>query len=416
MRWHGNAVVAQSGGPTAVINNSVCGVVQEWQRHRPAGTLYGALYGVRGILEGEYVNLSAQSGDLIEGLRYTPGVALGSSRYKLKTAEDYFNLLQGFKKMDIRSFFYIGGNDSMDTACQVHRLALREGYEIQVIGIPKTIDNDLPFTDHCPGYGSAAKFMATAVLETGLDLEGLITTSRVVIMEVMGRNTGWLAAATGLARRKEGSAPHLIYLPEVTFNRKHFLADLMETYRHYGLAYVVAAEGLVDETGNYLFACKSRDSFGHVRLGGLAETLKELVEEETGIKARCNVPGTLQRAAMHYASRVDADEAYRVGAEAVCLALGGQSGLMVTLEREPGEDYHCRPGAVALERVANVEKKVPREWIDPRGNDVTPALLRYVRPLIRGEIAVPASDGLPAFVHLPDLHRRNLRRKDREAS
>lgn len=416
MRLHGNAVVAQSGGPTAVINNSVCGVVQEWQEHRPAGTLYGALYGVRGILEGEYINLSAQDSDLIEGLRYTPGVALGSSRYRLDTDEDYFRLLQGFKKMDIRFFFYIGGNDSMDTACQVHRLALREGYEMQVIGIPKTIDNDLPLTDHCPGYGSAAKFMATTVLETGLDLEGLITTSRVVITEVMGRNTGWLAAATSLARRKEGSAPHLIYLPEVTFSRECFLADLEETCRRYGLAYVVAAEGLVDETGRYLFACRSRDSFGHARLGGLAETLKELVEKETGIKARCNVPGTMQRSAMHYASRVDAEEAYRVGAEAVRLALGGQSGLMVTLERGPGEEYHFYPGAVSLERVANVEKKVPREWINLRGNDVTPELLRYVRPLIRGEVAVPTDDGLPAFVHLPDLGNRDLRRRDREAS
>ncbi|MDO9534323.1 MAG: 6-phosphofructokinase [Bacillota bacterium] len=399
MKLLGNGIVAQSGGPTPVINNSVCGVIQEWLKAKCTGTLYGALYGIKGVLQEDFVDLSSQSSEIIEGLRYTPGAALGSCRYKLKE-EDYYKLLRIFKQHNIKYFFYIGGNDSMDTANRVHQLALSDNYPLKVIGIPKTIDNDLPFTDHCPGFGSAAKYLATTVIETGIDLKGLVNNSRVVILEVMGRNAGWLAAATALARREEAGAPHLICLPEVPLNKGKFLSEVERLYREIGYVYIVASEGLVDEKGDYLFAASCKDSFGHVQLGGLAGSLKAFIENETGIKARCNVPGTTQRSAMHLASFTDAEEAYMVGAEAVKLASGGRSGLMVTLTRADEDDYRCLTGNVELGKVANVEKKIPAEWISGSGHDVTSEFINYVSPLIRGEITVPIKNGLPNYVNL----------------
>lgn len=402
MKLQGNGIVAQSGGPTAVINNSVCGVTEEWiKKSSKGGILYGGIHGIKGILGEDLLELSSLPQEKIKGLRYTPGAALGSSRYKLQE-EDYHRLLQVFQKRNIRYFFYIGGNDSMDTADRVHRLALRENYPLIVIGVPKTIDNDLPYTDHCPGYGSTAKYLAATVMETGIDLKGLITNRRVTILEVMGRNAGWLAAATALAKKDQADVPHLIYLPEVPFYKDKFLEDVERIYRELGYVYVVASEGIKDENGNYVVNTgSSRDSFGHVQLGGLAGTLKELVEKETGIKARCNIPGTTQRSAMHLASRTDAEEAYMVGAEAVRLAAEGKSGLMVTLVRE-GENgsYRCLPGNVELNKVANLEKKMPLDWITPDRNFVTPEFLKYVAPLIHGEISIPIKNGLPDYVNL----------------
>ncbi|MEW5921136.1 MAG: 6-phosphofructokinase [Bacillota bacterium] len=407
MKIRGNGIVAQSGGPTAVINNSVCGVIQAWEEQGNAGRLYGAMHGIKGVLEEKFINLSAQSRDIVEGLRHTPGAALGSCRYRLQE-EDYLKLLRIFQKENIRYFFYIGGNDSMDTANKVNRLALQEQYELYVIGIPKTVDNDLPFTDHCPGYGSAAKFLATTVMETSIDLKGLLMSKSVTIMEVMGRNAGWLAASTTLARRSDDDGPHLIYLPEVPFKRERFLADVETVYREMGHVYIVASEGLVDENGEYIFAAKSRDSFGHCMLGGLAETLKTMVEREVGIKVRCNIPGTVQRAAAHCASAVDAAEAYMTGTEAVRMAARGCSGIMVTLVRDGGEDYRCLPGSVELGRVANIEKKIPLDWINSAGNGVREQFIHYVRPLIQGEVSFPTRDGLPHFVYLEALRQRPL--------
>lgn len=399
MKLQGNGLVAQSGGPTAVINNSVCGVIQEWLSRDMSGTLYGGLYGLKGVLDEDFIALSSQREAVIEGLKYTPGAALGSSRYKLRE-NDYHRLLQVFKRRNIKYFFYIGGNDSMDTAERIHRLALNDDLSLRVIGIPKTIDNDLPHTDHCPGYGSTAKYLATTVMETGLDLKGLITNSRVTILEVMGRNAGWLAAATALAKKDPHDAPHLIYLPEVPFDKGKFIGDVRNVYRELGYVYVVASEGLVDAQGEYMMAANSsRDSFGHVKLGGLAGTLKELVEKETGLKARCNVPGTTQRSSMHFASRTDAEEAYMVGKEAVRLAVGGKSGLMVTLLREDGKGYRCWPGSVGLGKVANVEKKVPLTWVTPTGNYVTEKLIEYAAPLVYGEVTIPTRGGLPDYIN-----------------
>jgi ATP-dependent phosphofructokinase / diphosphate-dependent phosphofructokinase len=403
----GNGIVAQSGGPTAVINNSVCGVVHAWQEQGASGSLFGAMHGIKGVLDEKFVNLSEQSSYLIDSLRHTPGAALGSCRYRLQE-EDYLKLLRIFQKEDIRYFYYIGGNDSMDTANKVHRLAQQEQYELHVIGIPKTVDNDLPFTDHCPGYGSAAKFLATTVMETGIDLKGLLMSKSVTIMEVMGRNTGWLAAATALAQRREDDSPHLIYLPETPFAAEQFLADVEAVYRNLGYVYVVASEGLVDKDGEYIFTAQGRDSFGHSMLGGLAETLKTLVEKEIGIKVRCNILGTAQRAAAHCASATDIAEAYMTGVEAVRMANEGCSGLMVTLERENSERYVCLTGSVELGRVANVEKTIPREWINKTGNGVCNTLINYVRPLIQGEVSFPTRDGLPDFAILDALRQRPL--------
>lgn len=402
MKLWGNGIVAQSGGPTAVINNSVSGVIRAWNEQGSDGRLFGAMHGIKGVLEENFVDLSSQNGDFVERLRYTPGAVLGSCRYKLQE-EDYLKLLRIFQKEEIRYFFYIGGNDSMDTANKVNRLAQQEGYELYVMGIPKTVDNDLPFTDHCPGFGSAAKYLATTVMETGIDLKGLLMSKSVTIMEVMGRNAGWLAASTALARRREDDGPHLIYLPETPFESGKFLADVMSVYSTYGHVYVVASEGLVNKNGDYIFTAKGKDSFGHSMLGGLADALKNLVEKEIGIKVRCNILGTAQRAAAHLASATDANEAYMTGVEAVKMAARGCSGFMVTLERAGGDNYMCFPGSIELERVANVEKKIPRDWINEAGNGVRDVLVDYIRPLIQGEMSIPLRDGLPDFVCLDAL-------------
>lgn len=399
MNKKGNGVVAQSGGPTAVINNSLCGVIQGWLNNNFEGTLLGAVHGIRGVLEEDFIDLSRQKRENIEGLRFTPGSALGSCRYKLRE-EDYRTLLNVFQEKDIRFFFYIGGNDSMDTANRVHQLALEDNYEMMVMGIPKTIDNDLPLTDHCPGYGSAAKYLAATVLETGIDLKGVLNNNRIKLMEVMGRNAGWLAASTALARRSEKDAPHLIYLPEVPFSKEQFLLDVQKTYQKLGYAYIVVSEGIVDKSGRYIVSTSSKDSFGHSELGGLAGILKELIENKVGIKVRCNVLGTAQRAAMHFASRTDAGEAYMAGTEAVRLAAQGVSGNMVTLVRGDSADYVCFPANVELDKVANVEKKVPLKWINEEGNNVTEEFIRYAKPLIQGEVAVPTKDGLPDYREL----------------
>ncbi len=411
MRLRGNAVVAQSGGPTAVINSSVSGVVQEWLKSGPPGLIYGALFGIRGVLEEHLVDLSTQPRRIIEGLRYTPGAALGSCRYRLSREEDFARLLEAFRKHAIRYFFYIGGNDSMDTADRISRFSGKKGYEMRVIGVPKTIDNDLPHTDHTPGYGSAAKFLAATVLETGLDLKGLITGNRIVVLEAMGRNAGWLAAAAALARREECDAPHLVYLPETPFERKKFIEDVSAAFREYRYVYIVASEGIRYAGGDYVFSGSGIDPFGHARLGGLAETLKEMIEEEMGVNVRSIVLATMQRSAAHFASLTDADEAYMVGSAAVKEALRGRTDIMITLVREDGDLYRCGTGTVSLSRVANVEHRVPDGWIDPSGNYVRRDFLDYARPLIEGEVTPLFKDGLPDYVHLQDFDLPELRRR-----
>lgn len=400
-----NCLIAQSGGPTAVINSSISGLIKEARRFPQIDAIFGAVFGIKGVLDEQFIDLGQETRETIDGLRYTPGAALGSCRYKLKES-DYEKLLSVFKKYQIRYFFYVGGNDSMDTANKIHCLAERTGYELTVIGVPKTVDNDLPFTDHSPGYASAAKYIATVVRETGIDLQGIVASSDISIMEVMGRNAGWLTAAAALAKTGEVAAPHLIYLPETPFNKDKFVADVLNIHDKLGYCYVVASEGLRDNEGRYLAAEKASDAFGHTKLGNsLANTLKDLITKEADLKVRCNILGTSQRSAMHHASRTDATEAYMVGSEAVRLAMRGLRGVMITLERKDKPFYMSSAGSVGLEKVANVEKTMPLSMINDERNYVTDEFIRYAQPLIEGEIKIPMDKGLPAFVTLEGYKR-----------
>ncbi len=401
-----NIIVAQSGGPTAVINSSACGVIQQVMNSGRFGTIYGAVNGILGVLKEQLFDISAEQPDAIEALKTTPAAAIGSCRYKLKTLKDskadYERILDVFKAHNIHYFFYAGGNDSMDTADKVNKLAADSGYELTCIGIPKTIDNDLGFTDHCPGYGSTAKYVATCAMEAGRDTEALYTTDTCTILEVMGRNTGWIAASTALARCCPQDAPHLIYLPERPFSSDKFVEDVRLVLKEFKRVFIVAGEGLRDETGQYITADAgkfSKDGFGHVQLGGVAEILKAIVEKQVGIKARFNKLGTNQRSAMHFASLTDRDEAYMCGREAVKAALKGENGKMVTLIRQSNKPYKCVTGLASLSDVAAAEKIVPDEYINPGGNFVTDAMLDYVQPLVQGEVEMPiGKNGLPVFM------------------
>jgi 6-phosphofructokinase 1 len=411
-----NAIVAQSGGPTAVINSSACGVIQEAAKSGKIGRVIGATNGILGVLKEELFNVSAERPEAIEALKRTPAAAMGSCRYKLKSIDqsqaDFQRVLDVFKAHNIRYFFYAGGNDSMDTADKVNKLAADAGYELVCIGIPKTVDNDLAFTDHCPGYPSVAKYVATCAAEAGRDTEALYTADTCTILEVMGRNAGWIAAATGLAATTPEDAPHLVYMPEAAFSFDRFVKDVEEVLKRLGRVFIVAGEGLKDENGKYVTADSgafAKDSFGHVQLGGVAEMLKAVIEKEVKIKARFNKLGTNQRSAMHFASLTDVKEAYMCGQMAVKYALKGVNGKMVTLVREKGPKYKCTTGVAELRDVANGEKKVPREYINEAGNHITKAMRDYLRPLVQGQAPVTIGrDGIPVFMR---FKRKPLQKK-----
>jgi len=411
-----NAIVAQSGGPTAVINSSACGVIQEAMKSGKTGQVIGATNGILGVLKEELFDISAEKSETIEALKQTPAAAIGSCRHKLKSLEDskadFERILDVFKAHNIRYFFYAGGNDSMDTADKVNKLAADAGYELVCMGIPKTVDNDLAFTDHCPGYPSVAKYVATCAMEAGRDTEALYTTDTCTILEVMGRNAGWIAAATGLAARCPEDAPHLVYMPEAAFSFDKLVGDVKEVLKELGRVFIVAGEGLKDKDGNYVTADTgtfSKDSFGHVQLGGVADMLKVVIEKEVGIKTRFNKLGTNQRSAMHFASLTDINEAYMCGQTAVRCAMEGENGKMVTLVREKGPEYKCTTGLAELRDVANGEKKVPAEYINDKGNHITDAMRDYVRPLVQGEAPITIDkDGLPVFMR---FERKPLEKK-----
>ena len=408
-RPKGKALIAQSGGPTAVINASACGVIQAALAQRDVFTgVYGALNGILGVLQEQLMDLEREDPGQIDRLKRTPSAALGSCRHKLRALErdrrDYERIIEVFRAHDIRYFFYIGGNDSMDTAAKLGRLAREVDYEIVAIGVPKTIDNDLAFTDHCPGYGSVAKFNAASVMEAGLDTEALATHDTCTVHEVMGRNAGWIAAATGLARRSEADAPHLILLPEVPFVVERFVERVESCLAQYQRCFVVCGEGVKTPEGAYLGEAGgafATDAFGHAQLGGAGEAVRALIETRVGVKARTNRAGTTQRNAMHFASKTDVEEAYRVGRAAVEAALGGANAMMITLERHAGASYRCGTGLVELEKVANGEKTVPPEFIAPDGMGVSSAFTAYAAPLIVGEADLEiAPDGLPVYARL----------------
>jgi 6-phosphofructokinase 1 len=405
----GKALVAQSGGPTAVINASACGVIQTALDNRGTfSAVYGALNGVLGVLGEELFDLAAEDAAEIDRLKRTPSSALGSCRYKLKdladNRRDYERIIEVFKAHDIRYFFYIGGNDSMDTAAKLGRLAEEVDYEMVAMGVPKTIDNDLAFTDHCPGYGSVAKFNAASVMEAGRDTEALYTHDTTTVHEVMGRNAGWIAAACGLARRCEEDAPHIILLPEVPFIRERFVDEVRRCLDRFNRCFVVCGEGSKTPDGKYIAesgGAFATDAFGHKQLGGACDAVAAIIEHEAGVKSRTNRSGTAQRAAMHFASATDVEEAYMVGRQAVLAALDGVRGKMVTIRRTSDDPYKVATALADLAEVANAEKPVPAEFISEDGFSVTDEFRRYASPLVRGEAAIDiGDDGLPVYARL----------------
>ena len=397
----GNCIVAQSGGPTAVINSSACGVIQEAMKHEEIGGVYAAHNGILGVLNEQIFDLGREDPATIEGLRTSPAAALGSCRYKVRTQEDFEKILRIFQKYNIRYFFYIGGNDSMDTADKVNNLAMREGYEFRAVGVPKTIDNDLAFTDHCPGYGSVVKYLAAMVMEAGRDTEALYTADTVNVIEAMGRNAGWIAAGTALAKREDEDAPHIILLPEAPFDTLRFKDKVKECLDRYKRAVIVVSEGTKKPDGTYIAEQRgdfAKDAFGHTQLGGAASFIKNLIESEIKVKARFAMPSTIQRNGIHFASNTDSEEAYRTGKQAVVHALEGVTGKMVTLVRDSDDPYRCTTGLAELSEVANGEKLFPKDWITPDGFFVTEEFLQYARPLIDGEVRPIIEGGLPLFM------------------
>jgi 6-phosphofructokinase 1 len=399
----GNVLVGQSGGPTSVINASVAGIIAEALNHECIEEIYGTLNGVLGLLQEELIDLASESQQQIRALKHTPGAALGTCRFKLKKQADFDRVLEVFKAHNIRYFFYIGGNDSQDTADKISKLAQAQGYELRVIGVPKTIDNDLPGTDHCPGYASAIKYIATSVRELAADNEAMGQGDLVSIVEVMGRSAGWIAAGSALAKRKDHphDPPHLIYLPEIPFDQAKCIEDVKRVLKREKFCQIVVAEGLVDADGNYVAADAATDAFGHAQLGGAGDALAEIIGAHVpGVKVRVAKPGLLQRCAAHAASKTDAEEAFMAGEAAVEAAINGETDKMVTLLRGDKDIYSCETGLAPLSDVANSIKKLPREWINEDGTSMNFQFLRYAQPLIQGEITLPHDGGVPVFARL----------------
>lgn len=400
----GNVLVGQSGGPTSVINASVAGVITEALNHSCIEEIYGTLNGVLGILQEDLIDLAAESQQTIRALRHTPGAALGTCRYKLKKQEDYNRVLEVFKAHNIRYFFYAGGNDSQDTADKISKLAQQQGYELRVIGIPKTIDNDLPITDHCPGYGSVIKYISTTVREISCDNAAMGQHDLVQIIEVMGRSAGWIAAGAALAKRRDcpNDPPHIICLPEVAFSSEKFIENVKRVLAREKFCTVVVGEGLVDADGNYVSASDKTDAFGHAQLGGAGSYLQGLIEAQMpGTKARLVTLGMAQRAAAHCSSKADNDESFMAGQAAVRYAVEeAETDKMVTLVRGETDHYTCETGLAPLSDIANGVKLLPREWINEDGVSMSHQFVRYVQPLVQGEVTVPFENGVPVFAHL----------------
>jgi 6-phosphofructokinase 1 len=408
----GNLLVAQSGGPTAVINASLAGVIQEAGRHECIEEIYGGANGIFGILNEELLDINDERARTIEGLRYTPAAALGTCRYKIdfkkkpeKAAQDMDRLFDVFQAHNIRYFFYIGGNDSQDTSNKIHEEAVKRNHEMRVIGVPKTIDNDLPFTDSCPGYGSVIKYNSATVLEVGIDVASMATDDgSCCIIEVMGRSAGWIAAGTVLAKRgNPANPPHIILLPEIRYDVDEVLAKIKEIVTAYGYCVMVVGEGIKNKHGEEIGADKTRlDAFGHPVLAGAAEEIKELIQEKLNTKTRTVLLGYAQRAAGHLASLTDSTNAFACGEAAVKAAVGGQSGHMVKIVREKRADNSVKwsTGLQPLADVANVEHFVPRDWVSEDGLMPNEKFLEYARPLIEGEVKVPMAEGLPKYVEL----------------
>lgn len=401
-----NAFYAQSGGVTAVINATACGVIETARQHSDKiGKVYAGASGILGALNENLIDTSLESDADIAALLHTPGGAFGSCRYKLKDMEthraEYERLIEVFKAHDIGYFFYNGGGDSSDTAFKVSQLSEKMGFPITCIGVPKTVDNDLPITDTCPGFGSVAKYIAVSTREASLDIESMYETStKVFIIEVMGRHAGWIAAAGGLASEKAGDPPHIILFPEVAFDKEAFLKRVQQSVDEQGYCVVVASEGAAYEDGTFVADAGMKDAFGHTQLGGVASTLANMVRDGLGLKYHYAIADYLQRSARHISSKTDVDQAYAVGKAAVELAIEGKNAVMPVIVREADAPYTWHIGEAPLAEVANVEKMMPRSFITEDGFHITDEARTYLQPLIQGEAYPSYENGLPKYVKL----------------
>ncbi len=409
-----NVFYAQSGGVTAVINASACGVIETARKHHGRiGKVLAGRNGILGALSEDLIDTSHESPAAIRALRHTPAGAFGSARYKLGKLEDnraqYERLIDVFRAHDIGYFFYNGGGDSADTCLKVSQLSTALGYPLQAIHVPKTVDNDLPFTDCSPGFGSVAKYVATSIREAGFDVASMAKTStKVFVLEVMGRHAGWITAACGLAAERAGDAPHILLFPEVVFDPERFLARVDETVRRAGYCVIAVSEGVKGADGRFLAESGLKDAFGHAQLGGVAPVIANLIRERLQLKFHWAVADYLQRAARHIASKTDVAQAYAVGKAAVELALAGHNAVMPTIVRESSRPYKWSIGVTALDRVANVEKKMPPNFITADGFHITTRCRNYLAPLIEGEDYPPFRNGMPDYVR---LKHRAVRKK-----
>lgn len=413
-----NAFYAQSGGVTAVINASAAGVIETARANKgQIGKVFAGHNGIIGALREELIDTSKESAKTIAALKHTPSGAFGSCRYKLKSLEqnraEYERLIEVFKAHNIGYFFYNGGGDSADTCLKVSQLSEQMGYPVQAIHIPKTVDNDLPFTDNSPGFGSVAKYIAVSTREAGLDVASMCDTStKVFILEVMGRHAGWIAAASGLAANAEGEPPHIILFPEIAFNKEKFLKKVKSTVKKYGYCVVVASEGAQYKDGTFLADSGTVDAFGHKQLGGVAPTLAAMVKDAHGYKYHWALADYLQRAARHIASATDVEQAYAVGKAGVEFALAGKNAVMPTIVRGKGKKYKWSIGEAPLAEVANVEQMMPRSYISRDGFGITEAGRNYLAPLIAGEDYPPFKNGMPEYASLKKVFaEKKLKKK-----
>ncbi|MDH4048010.1 MAG: 6-phosphofructokinase [Gammaproteobacteria bacterium] len=404
-----NAFYAQSGGVTAVINATACGVIETARKYRSRiGKVYAGRNGIIGALTEDMIDTGRETAGSIAALRHTPGGAFGSARYKLKGLEEnraqYERLIEVFKAHDIGYFFYNGGNDSMDTAHKVSLISKRMGFPVTCLGIPKTVDNDLPVTDNCPGFGSVAKYVAVSTREAALDVLSMSKTStKVFILEVMGRHAGWIAAAAGLAGTEPGDAPHIILFPEIPFDQTAFLKRVKESVTKYDYCVIVVSEGARFADGRFLAEAGTRDAFGHAQLGGVAPVVAHMVRDNLGYKFHYAIADYLQRSARHIASATDVRQAYAVGKEAVKMALAGHTAVMPVIIRVSDQPYRWKIGQAPLSKIANKEKMLPRRYISRDGFSITEACRRYLSPLIRGEDYPPYINGLPKYPSLKNV-------------
>jgi 6-phosphofructokinase 1 len=404
-----NAFYAQSGGVTAVINASACGVIETARKHKDKiGKVYAGRNGIIGALTEDLIDTSKESAKAIAALRHTPSGAFGSCRFKLKSLEqnraEYERLIEVFHAHNIGYFFYNGGGDSADTCLKVSQISSTMGYPIQAIHVPKTVDNDLPITDNCPGFGSVAKYIAVSTREATFDVASMCKTStKVFVLEVMGRHAGWIAAAGGLASDKETDLPIVILFPEVTFDRAKFMAKVDGLVKKYGYCSVVVSEGVKSPDGKFLADQGLKDAFGHAQLGGVAPVVANMIREDLGLKYHWGVADYLQRAARHIASKSDVDQAYAMGKAAVEYALKGHNSVMPTVMRTSDAPYKWKVGMAPLDKVANVEKMMPKEFITADGFGITEKCRKYLSPLIKGEDYPPYKNGLPQYVQLKNV-------------